>query len=160
MKFAYFLHRLLIGFIGCGSLHTAKTLKEKIGKTNLYAHVKTVFRIIHISFQKILYTYQKNLLFDINTNIIKYVTIVWRKIDEYPCCIYSFRVNDVREINTMWPKSLWSWICFNIKHKNDICIVRESNPGRPRGRRAFYHWTNDAFLLLWPNINFPIHRSS
>ncbi len=24
------------------------------------------------------------------------------------------------------------------------CIVRESNPGRPRGRRAFYHWTNDA----------------
>ena len=76
MKFAYFLHRLLIGFIGCGSLHTAKTLKEKIGKTNLYAHVKTVFRIIHISFQKILYTYQKNLLFDINTNIINYVPIV------------------------------------------------------------------------------------
>ena len=28
------------------------------------------------------------------------------------------------------------------------CIVRESNPGRPRGRRAFYHWTNDALLLL------------
>jgi hypothetical protein len=25
-----------------------------------------------------------------------------------------------------------------------FCIVRESNPGRPRGRRAFYHWTNDA----------------
>ena len=23
--------------------------------------------------------------------------------------------------------------------QNDICIVRESNPGRPRGRRAFYH---------------------
>ena len=20
-----------------------------------------------------------------------------------------------------------------------VCIVRESNPGRPRGRRAFYH---------------------
>ena len=28
------------------------------------------------------------------------------------------------------------------------CIVRESNPGRPRGRRAFYHWTNDAVLSL------------
>lgn len=24
------------------------------------------------------------------------------------------------------------------------CIDRESNPGRPRGRRAFYHWTIDA----------------
>ena len=24
------------------------------------------------------------------------------------------------------------------------CIGRESNPGRPRGRRAFYHWTTDA----------------
>ena len=30
--------------------------------------------------------------------------------------------------------------------KKIFCIVRESNPGRPRGRRAFYHWTNDAFL--------------
>ena len=28
--------------------------------------------------------------------------------------------------------------------KEKVCIVRESNPGRPRGRRAFYHWTNDA----------------
>jgi hypothetical protein len=28
------------------------------------------------------------------------------------------------------------------------CIVRESNPGRLRGRRAFYHQTNDAFLQL------------
>ena len=30
--------------------------------------------------------------------------------------------------------------------KKIICIVRESNPGRPRGRRAFYHWTNDAWI--------------
>ena len=28
------------------------------------------------------------------------------------------------------------------------CIVRESNPGRLRGRRGFYHQTNDAFLQL------------
>ncbi len=37
------------------------------------------------------------------------------------------------------------------KFKNHICIVRESNPGRPRGRRAFYHWTNDAdmFVFVW-----------
>ena len=27
---------------------------------------------------------------------------------------------------------------------NHACIVRESNPGRPRDRRAFYHQTNDA----------------
>ena len=27
------------------------------------------------------------------------------------------------------------------------CIGRESNPGRPRGRRAFYHWTTDASSL-------------
>ena len=42
------------------------------------------------------------------------------------------------------------------------CIVRESNPGRPRGRRAFYHWTNDAhiwkdqilqwYFSLWGNV--------
>ena len=30
------------------------------------------------------------------------------------------------------------------KRNENVCIVRESNPGRPRGRRAFYHWTNDA----------------
>ena len=37
------------------------------------------------------------------------------------------------------------WISWFILKCN--CIVRESNPGRPRGRRAFYHWTNDAWLL-------------
>ena len=34
------------------------------------------------------------------------------------------------------------------KRNENVCIVRESNPGRPRGRRAFYHWTNDA-CTLW-----------
>ena len=38
-------------------------------------------------------------------------------------------------------------ITYNSKVQNN-CIVRESNPGRPRGRRAFYHWTNDALILL------------
>ena len=33
-----------------------------------------------------------------------------------------------------------------IKTMYYVCIVRESNPGRPRGRRAFYHWTNDAHM--------------
>ena len=32
------------------------------------------------------------------------------------------------------------------KRKKIICIDRESNPDRPRGRRAFYHWTIDAYL--------------
>ena len=31
--------------------------------------------------------------------------------------------------------------------ESNICIGRESNPGRPRGRRAFYHWTTDASCL-------------
>ena len=31
------------------------------------------------------------------------------------------------------------------KTENKMCIGRESNPGRPRGRRAFYHWTTDAY---------------
>ena len=26
-----------------------------------------------------------------------------------------------------------------ISNRKKRCIVRESNPGRPRGRRAFYH---------------------
>ena len=31
-------------------------------------------------------------------------------------------------------------------HIKKVCIGRESNPGRPRGRRAFYHWTTDAYI--------------
>ena len=26
-----------------------------------------------------------------------------------------------------------------VNNGKNVCIVRESNPGRPRGRRAFYH---------------------
>ena len=33
----------------------------------------------------------------------------------------------------------WKYSFISVK-----CIGRESNPGRPRGRRAFYHWTTDA----------------
>ena len=28
---------------------------------------------------------------------------------------------------------------FSNKQKKGLCTGRESNPGRPRGRRAFYH---------------------
>ena len=41
---------------------------------------------------------------------------------------------------------LWTHKWMN-EFKNMACIVRELNPGRPRGRRPFYHWTNDACLL-------------
>ena len=40
-----------------------------------------------------------------------------------------------------------------------LCIVRESNPGRPRGRRAFYHWTNDAKMESRANFNEFIVKS-
>ncbi len=33
---------------------------------------------------------------------------------------------------------------FNLYEKKQKCTGRESNPGRPRGRRAFYHWTTSA----------------
>ena len=43
--------------------------------------------------------------------------------------------------NHAWVGSMW---LLNYYQRKKVCIVRESNPGRPRGRRAFYHWTNDA----------------
>ena len=39
---------------------------------------------------------------------------------------------------------------INYVHREVIrksCIVGESNPGLPRGRREFYHWTNNACEL-------------
>ncbi len=33
-----------------------------------------------------------------------------------------------------------------IGKKMQKCTSRESNPGRPRGRRAFYHWTTSAHI--------------
>ena len=41
-----------------------------------------------------------------------------------------------------------SVVMGKTKKYHEQCIVRESNPGRPRGRRAFYHWTNDALIIL------------
>ena len=49
----------------------------------------------------------------------------------------------------------------NLPHRlKTRCIGRESNPGRPRGRRAFYHWTTDAntlsrgpdFVVFWGTV--------
>ncbi len=36
------------------------------------------------------------------------------------------------------PEYPFIWVWESLR-KNCSCIVRESNPGRPRGRRAFYH---------------------
>ena len=39
---------------------------------------------------------------------------------------------------------------FSVVHggtgEKCVCIGRESNPGLPRGRREFYHWTTNAFV--------------
>ncbi len=51
-------------------------------------------------------------------------------------------------LNLFYPprfRKKWDFLC-----QKDLCIVRESNPGRPRGRRAFYHWTNDAKIFRQP----------
>ena len=39
---------------------------------------------------------------------------------------------------------------FDDRRFEECCIGRESNPDRPRGRRAFYHWTTDADES-WPH---------
>ena len=37
--------------------------------------------------------------------------------------------------------------------KKKGCNVRESNPGLPRGRREFYHWTTDAaWKFTFPGV--------
>ena len=49
----------------------------------------------------------------------------------------------------------FKWIMFTIDQK--ICIGRESNPGRPRGRRAFNHWTTDACEhCTWSRLFSPV----
>ena len=50
-----------------------------------------------------------------------------------------------RKCRKLLLQDMGTWVILFEEHltKNG-CIVRESNPGRPRGRRAFYHWTNDA----------------
>ena len=40
----------------------------------------------------------------------------------------------------------WNIRCFDLHNKEIRCIDRESNPDHVRGRRAFYHWTINAFL--------------
>ena len=47
----------------------------------------------------------------------------------------------------------WPFCNFDFigRYKTE-CIVGESNPGLPRGRREFYHWTNNACCL--EGINF------
>ena len=39
--------------------------------------------------------------------------------------------------STIYPAQSYIKYCINVKNKS--CIVRESKPGLPRGRREFYH---------------------
>ena len=48
--------------------------------------------------------------------------------------------NTFQHSNKNGPDILW---------KSKVCNVRESNPGLPRGRREFYHWTNVACCHPW-----------
>ena len=72
---------------------------------------------------------------------------------EYLLTTYSKTVNSIQiqhrddlleNINHLDGKIVWK-----------ICNVRESNPGLPRGRREFYHWTNVACCQypLWKSSN-------
>ena len=82
--------------------------------------------------------------------------------------VWSMTLGEINIITRVHVIATYSWIWLTLIHetkkawttlyrpresKKRLCIVRESNPGRPRGRRAFYHWTNDAKILnqltLW-----------
>ena len=63
-------------------------------------------------------------------------------------CIWRSDQFYVWFISTPWWKSWRSCKQWTII----ACNVRESNPGLPRGRREFYHWTNVAWhsqFLRW-----------
>ena len=47
----------------------------------------------------------------------------------------------------------------SITFLEKVCIVGESNPGLPRGRREFYHWTNNAEAINnHPSIGYHYPR--
>ena len=56
------------------------------------------------------------------------------------------------------------WICRCIFRHHTFalhifknCIGRESNPGLPRGRREFYHWTTDAITATLASAPLTIY---
>ena len=68
----------------------------------------------------------------------------------YQIIYFPWRDNDIH--NYTYANTIW-----NHPWK---CIGRESNPGRPRGRRAFHHWTTDAVsqgARLAGTVYFAIH---
>ena len=59
--------------------------------------------------------------------------------------------NFIRFVKFVYVSIEFIQLRYNISAENKSCIGRESNPGRPRGRRAFYHWTTDAHVLSVEN---------
>ena len=56
--------------------------------------------------------------------------------------ISVFMGKSLVELPTEWQNDynikFWKW--------KELCMDRESNPGLPRGRREFYHWTIHAYI--------------
>ena len=62
------------------------------------------------------------------------------------CCIDNFGIKQFlfALAAKQWCKENYTNNLQMLK-KGKTCNVRESNPGLPRGRREFYHWTNVAW---------------
>ena len=65
------------------------------------------------------------------------------------CCIDNFGIKQFlfALAAKQWCKENYTNNLQMLK-KGKTCNVRESNPGLPRGRREFYHWTNVAWVIM------------
>ena len=56
----------------------------------------------------------------------------------------------------------FSLYCILFSYIKKKCTGRESNPGLPRGRREFYHWTTSAILNIcrWLSNSTKVTTSS
>ena len=62
------------------------------------------------------------------------------QMKNYACHIYLHKMT----IPNFLMNSFWE--AETCGEKETRCIGRESNPGLPRGRREFYHWTTNALV--------------
>ena len=59
-------------------------------------------------------------------------------------CWYSYHRNKDQTLTIIYLRMLFQISGSKPKKKKRSCTGRESNPGLPRGRREFYHWTTSA----------------